>query len=452
MDFKAFFGNFLQTNKSKVPDRCVFESVDSAPKGLAQYDSTSDRWGVEFGGNLWKAVDHARSLGRTGKERTVAIIDSGIDTSIPRLKKLVQHTASFVPKAMSMDTSHGTLVALLISQVAPDAKLEIYEVATEEGPDEFAVKDALHAVKERNTPVVNLSLGRPIPLREGPPDTDPVDILAKHKLAPEEIPCTLCAAAKEVADIGNIVMAASGNYPGHMDCPARQEGVFAVAYQGAPKRIISKADDGGSLESTLPNDATQSQAGIWDFSISEIDGLLGTSFAAPILSGVAALGINKEELSCYTSSTHPYQLAHLLMSYLRTGKLSDDESRRLVKQCFELFTESLKRLPHVHCAYDKKVKPNIEMTPPEECASCGFFAEPHYVNFGLFLAEAGMLDEGRELLEVAVIIAPWSPDAAANLAAISRELGDINNARYWYKKAINLRPGCEVYEEALRRL
>lgn len=452
MGLLGFGRNFLRKGRYRVPDRCVFESTDTTHEGLSQYDTENNRWRVEFGGNIWKAVDHARSLDHSGEGRRVAIVDSGVDVSIPRLKKLIRKTDLLVPRHVSADKSHGTLVALLISQVAPDVEFEVFDVSTAEGPDEFAVKDALLETRARNTPVINLSLGKPFPLAKITSNASSIDRLAKQELAIEKVPCTLCAAAKEVADLGNVVMASAGNWPGHISCPARQEGVFAVAYKGARKGVISRANDGLGAESTLLSDAKQRQATIWDFSVDEINGLFGTSFATPILSGVAALGLSKEELIGYASSTHPYQYAHVKMSILRTQAMPGDENRRLVNECLLLFEEALRRMPHVHCEFHGKINPRTKISPSEECAFCGFFSEPIYVNYGLFLMETGLLDEGRDFLEAAVRIAPWSPDAAANLAVNHRERGDINSAREWFKKAISLRPGFAVCEEALREL
>lgn len=60
------------------------------------------------------------------KGRRVAIIDSGCDLTIPRLKRTVGRVRNLVPVPADRPTHrHGTAVAMLISEVAPEATLDI---------------------------------------------------------------------------------------------------------------------------------------------------------------------------------------------------------------------------------------------------------------------------------------------------------------------------------------
>lgn len=74
------------------------------------------------------------------------------------------------------------------------------------------------------------------------------------------------------------------------------------------------------------------------------------------------------------------------------------------------------------------------------------------VNHGLWLLETQRLAAARSLLEAAHRVAPWSADAAANLGAVTREEGDITGAIALYERALELRPGFDVYTTELKQL
>ena len=50
------------------------------------FDRSSGSWKQPFEGPLWSVVFHAHKKGLMGKDRKVAIIDSGFDLGIKRLK------------------------------------------------------------------------------------------------------------------------------------------------------------------------------------------------------------------------------------------------------------------------------------------------------------------------------------------------------------------------------
>ncbi|HVQ56850.1 MAG TPA: S8 family serine peptidase [Pyrinomonadaceae bacterium] len=105
----------------------------------------------------------------TGKGVTVAIIDSGIDTSHPELADRVVASVEarsdgkrvvFDPSDAGDSAGHGTACAGIISRIAPDAKFSSIKVLGAGGlGDGYAFLGGLeYAIKERYK-VINLSLG-----------------------------------------------------------------------------------------------------------------------------------------------------------------------------------------------------------------------------------------------------------------------------------------------------
>jgi hypothetical protein len=93
------------------------------------------------------------------------------------------------------------------------------------------------------------------------------------------------------------------------------------------------------------------------------------------------------------------------------------------------YNDALNSLPHIHCRYQQRFVSDPYLTPPEDCAFCGYFAEPLYNDFGLWFMtvhppgerySADRLAASRMLLETAQSVAPWSPHAYKNLEALDR--------------------------------
>jgi subtilisin len=106
---------------------------------------------------------------RTGKGVSIAVIDSGIDTSHPELEgKIVESVeaqadhkrVSFVPSTAGDSAGHGTACAGIIASIAPDA--EIYSIkvlgAQASGDGQAFLAGLEYAIK-RKIRLINLSLG-----------------------------------------------------------------------------------------------------------------------------------------------------------------------------------------------------------------------------------------------------------------------------------------------------
>lgn len=430
-----------------------FEGAAAAKGVVNGYDSVANRWAFSFDSPFWKAVKHAQELGHRGSGRRVAIIDSGCDLGIPRLRQHVDAVKSFVPGAADKDPlGHGTAVALLITEVAPECRLDIYQVAREGKPDESAVIDALKAVAESNADVVNVSIAHHSPFKFTAEQVQ-MAITAGDgsgkKYALESPPCALCSAASNASSRGKLVFAAAGNKPNIASCPARANGVAAAGFEGKDDKVTT-LENGGMHHVSFAAGPAAPQTSLLDLSLAEIPGVLGTSFASPLFAGAGALGLSQKELSDYIVSNATAALPQLFQGMIGSSRLNPNPE--LVKQISRWYLNVQKKLPHVHCQYQAEVNAQVPHSDPSHCFSCGIFAEPIMVNHGLWLLMTHQTESARSLLEAARIVAPWSADATANLGATMRELDNIPIAIKLYELALQLRPGFRVYTSEIKRL
>jgi hypothetical protein len=69
-----------------------FEGTTAARRIVQGYDPRGDQWAFSFDSPFWKAVKHANELGHRGAGERVAIIDSGCDLGISRLRRCPVYT------------------------------------------------------------------------------------------------------------------------------------------------------------------------------------------------------------------------------------------------------------------------------------------------------------------------------------------------------------------------
>jgi hypothetical protein len=429
-----------------------FEGAAVARQVVDGFNPMTNKWAFSFDSPFWKAIKHAHELGRKGIDRRVAIIDSGCDLTIQKLRQRVDIVKSFVSAAAHDDPlCHGTAVALLTTEVAPECRLDIYQVARDGKPDESAIVEALNTVAESNADIVNISIAALSPFQLTNKQlqtaiTEGGGSIKKYAL--EEKPCGLCTAAMAASMKGKLVFAAGGNRPNTASCPARAEGIVAVGFADAVTKLTS-LPNGGKQSAVFASGPSAPQSLMLDVSLREIPGVLGTSFAAPLFSGAAALGLTQSELSGYIAANAAAAVPQIFQGLIRSFVKPTPD---MVKQVSRWFESAQKKLPHVHCTYQAEINPDAVASEPESCFSCGIFVEPIIVNHGLWLLETSRTNEAKSLLEAACTIAPWSADATANLGATMRELGDISGAIKLYELALKLRPDFRVYTSELKRL
>lgn len=213
---------------------------------------------------LW----HLDALHRlaTGRNITVAVIDSGIDARHPDLAEQIKANANFVTGRAFAAEAHGTAVAGIIAAradngigiagIAPDAHLLGLRACWQTGAaamaqcDSLSLAKALHYAIDRKAPIINMSLG-------GPPDR----LLA-----------TLLDAA--MARGASIVAAYDPHRPDG-GFPASWPGVIAVAGSPVPGRRAVQVAPATDIPSTEPGE----KWGLVD----------GASYAAAHVSGLIAL-------------------------------------------------------------------------------------------------------------------------------------------------------------------
>jgi subtilisin family serine protease len=222
---------------------------------------TSLQWGFT---EVQAAQAH---LGSRGNGVSVAIIDTGIDTTHPDLRGRIASTRNLVDRdgAQFGRDRHGTEVAGVIAAVAnnhlgivgvaPEATLKVYKACWQQGDGQarcnsFTLALALAAGLDESARVINLSLA-------GPPDE------------------LLTRLLQRAIDRGRIVVGAvptSGALDGF---PAGVPGVIAVDSAGGPQR-------GGVLKAPGQDILTTVPGGHYDFGS-------GSSLATAHVSGVVAL-------------------------------------------------------------------------------------------------------------------------------------------------------------------
>ncbi len=218
----------------------------------------------------------------TGEGAVVAILDTGIDADHEVFDGRVLAGRDFVDDDVDPDDEragldadgdgmadeswgHGTHVAGIVVQVAPDADIVPYRVLDSEGEGRvFAVAAAIFDATDREVDVINLSFG--------------LDHRSKSKMLED--------ALKYAKDSDVLVVAAAGNDGlGDKRYPAAEKDVMSVgAADIGTRQMASFANHGGWVEVAAPGVSVMSvlpdgQFGIWS----------GSSMAAPFVSGQAAL-------------------------------------------------------------------------------------------------------------------------------------------------------------------
>ena len=234
----------------------------------------------------------------TGRGQTVAVLDTGIDYTLDVLgngigsgKKVVAGYDFLDDDDDPMDEDgHGTSVAGMIAAksytvdgvtyrgIAPDARLVALRIGTDDNISYGNIEAGLQWVIENagtyDISVVNLSIG-------------------SSSYTDAETDATLSDEFAQLRDMGVFVVAASGNSNDEQTGPISQDGiaypaadpsVFAVGAVDASDVIPSWSQRGDELDLLAPGD---------DVVLPDLGGgttiTSGTSFAAPMVAGAAAL-------------------------------------------------------------------------------------------------------------------------------------------------------------------
>ncbi len=435
--------------------------IDAAAELLRHYDRVERSWDLPRIGEFWDAVDIAHSLGRHGDGHVIAVVDDGFDLSIPALaaQTLMGNADQVVPSA------HGTVVALLILAVAPDARLLLFPTALGGKWDPVVIQRALYDVERTPTSIVNLSLGAAVPASSVIASDEFLQRLEPWpEMSEEDLPFWISQGMGELngwRDLvrppspsiftgpiaalqrsGRTVVAATGNARGYIFDPAFRESVISASFKRIDRTI------GSGMEEAVVKEPTYSQSEISDFGITQPAGVLGSSFAAPLISGFAALVASQSDLRSYSEVARLAGLAEQLMVSLPQGARAWSERRDGVVD--ELFLKAVRAVPHWHSCEGGR----------GPCPECALFAVSAFVNYGLFKLNWGDLEGAELLLGPAERFAPTNPHAAANLGMVyalrARQAQAAGNfgevvtflriATRLQQKAVDIRPDHEPYK------
>jgi subtilisin family serine protease len=249
---------------------------------------------------------HARTR---GAEVRVAVLDTGVDTGHEALRERLEGGYDFVDddrdpseegSAADAGFGHGTHVAGLIAQAAPDARIVPIRVLDRNGAGNVWVlaEALLYAVDPDGDPttddgarVVNLSVGTTRPTRllntavelatcSDDDDDEADDDYSDAGFDDDQTRCNLLHGSVVVAAAGNSGSATERQYP----AAEHAEGALAVTASAQGNRLASFANYGDWVQVAAPGENVLSTLpgnlwGVWS----------GTSLSTPLTAGVAAL-------------------------------------------------------------------------------------------------------------------------------------------------------------------
>jgi hypothetical protein len=406
----------------------------------AGYDRASGSWGFPRLGLFWDAVSEAQRRGQRGFGRRIAILDSAFELSEPIL---AHDTVVCLPNRPGADMSHGTAVAMLVRTVAPEATLDLYAIGGPDGPDPHAVGAALRKVAATDATVLCMSLGVPVSIDNVELEIlDPPHVAARPRHCPIPSGC-LCEAVAALGD--RAVFAAVGNDSGSLFCPAMSQAAYGIGFQ--LERRIADPVRGESAWATQPSGYNQSSV-VVDYTLMQPEGVLGSSFATPLIAGAAALQDDPAAIESMLQACSDSAIAGMLLAEYRQERLNDTAK---LERALATYNKALAAFPHQADLRDGD----------HWCVGCALFGSELFCNAGLAHLEANNLARAEPLLRIARKISPGSADAAANLATCLVLRGNampneakpplLREAITTFDEAIALRPDYRGYDTARAR-
>ena len=239
----------------------------------------------------------------------VAVLDTGVDTAHSELRGRLDRGFDFVDfdtdpreegSTANAGFGHGTHVAGLVAQAAPQARIVPIRVLDAEGAGNLWVlaEALLYAVDPDGDPatndgahVINLSVGTTRPTRllntavelatcSDDDEDEAADDYSDPGFKDDETRCNLRGGAVVIAAAGNSGSVTERQYP----AAEHAEGALAVTATAQGPRLASFSNTGSWVQIAAPGEhivstVPGSRWGVWS----------GTSLAAPLAAGVAAL-------------------------------------------------------------------------------------------------------------------------------------------------------------------
>ena len=436
------------------PDLLLQEGgADAAAVLLRRYAPETATWDLTKDGHFWDAVRAAHDLGRLGDGMTVAVIDSGFDVGLPALAPHATADA-IVPGA---PTAHGTVAALLALEVAPRARLRMYAASQDGALSPERVIAAIERAVIEGADIINLSMGIGTPdealwVKDGPRGNpayergallDPDDWRTMY-----DVPgVPLWVAARAAVEAGVTVVASAGNYARYTFVPAAVPGVVSVGFH----TVLREVDPVTGVDEARSAPPTYSQSLGADVMVVQPAHVLGSSFACPLMSGFAAVMRDRRELPAFLRCV---RRAGNAADMLRISEPGD--SAEYTALLDSQFKAAFGSAPHRH----------YERPDDGPCPECSLFANPTFIDLGVFTGQSGNHEVASVLAATARRIAPWDPHAAANFGIASARLagkakagGDEIGAEIFISRAVasmadatRLRPGYAPFEQGLEQI
>ena len=260
-------GNSVTGDPIHVP----FDFVGTSDSRYTPLASSFSSTTVNPTANQQLGLSASRSVKRA-TEVVVAVLDTGVQASHPTLSShLITGYNAITPASPPEDTAdgtqnsalgHGTMVAGVIAQLAPDAKILPVRVLNADGTGSvFNVVRGLRWAVSHGASIVNLSFGTPTASR------------------------TLQGAIQEARKAGVVIVASAGNASKEQkDYPAAFSDAIAVAAVDDADKKASFSNFGSHVTLSAPGTTIRSTYVGGGFATWS-----GTSFAAPFVAGAAAL-------------------------------------------------------------------------------------------------------------------------------------------------------------------
>lgn len=281
-------GKEVSRNRSEYPGFCVMRIMEDTRYSTEYLIEAGFSGGF---GDSWKSC--------TGKGVSVAVVDSGIDSSHFDLKGKVRSAYEAVRDGMKVgfresdsgdSAGHGTACAGIISGLAPDAELHSIKVLGSEGTgDAASFLSGLEFAIKQGHKVINLSLGTTKPQFAAPLR----DLLDRAYLA------------------GCIVVAAANNLPQPSFPSVFSSSLISVSKHSETDPYRFGFRLGQVIELTAPGVNVRTT-----WSGNTYKTITGNSFACPHISGVLA-----QLLERYPELT-PFQAKSALLAIARSNEES----------------------------------------------------------------------------------------------------------------------------------
>ncbi|MGK9184817.1 S8 family serine peptidase [Priestia filamentosa] len=278
-----------------------------------------------------------------GEHSTIALIDSGVDMEHPLIKRNIDLTLAknYVTDEMDItdELGHGTTIAGIISNVAPQTKIVPYKVVGTTGGESVWVIDAIIDAANNDSDVINLSVGTYFIKSE---KEDKLLIKAYKK------------AVKYAKSKGSVVIASAGNDGFDLDelkelkfkhLPGGLHNVVTVSSNTKNNNLAYYSNFGKEVDFSAPGGSLFDENGfdntnemiITTFPINKMNTSLdqslgipqgytlteGTSYSVPQVSATAALIISE-----YIERTGNQPSVKRVLKYLEEGSADIGEPGR----------------------------------------------------------------------------------------------------------------------------